>query len=52
MKKQAKKIELKKATITQLNQQTRDHIKGGTDTFFACFTRGDCTRAGTGVLCY
>lgn len=52
MKKQSKKINLTKTTVTQLNNLAQSQIKGGiTESFLNCHTRGLCT-AGTGVLCY
>lgn len=52
MKKQIKKIGLRKTTVTQLNKIVQDRVKGGaTFTFLNCLSRGDCN-AGTGVLCY
>jgi len=53
MKKQTKKIQLSKKTITKLTDISSDIIKGGSsdDTFFDCFSRG-CSGNGTGILCY
>lgn len=54
MKNKKTKIQLSKSTITKLNNTSEEMIKGGSslDSFLDCFTRGNCTGAGTGVLCY
>jgi len=52
MKKQTKKIELSKTTVTSLHKVAQDALKGGyTYTFINCLSRGNCG-AGTGILCY